>query len=101
MMPTAQERASQVGLCHASSSVRVLQESTIPTYQRMWNYMEASHERSMAAGDPSISVFGSSLPEQKIMTGKSGSEMSTSDVNKDPSHKDQNRKKDTASSYRH
>jgi len=34
-----------------------MQESKIPTYQRMWNFMEDSHERSLAAGDPSVSVF--------------------------------------------
>ena len=34
-----------------------MQESKIPTYQRMWNFMESSHERSVQVGAPSISVF--------------------------------------------
>jgi len=39
------------------------QESKIPTYQRMWNFMEASHESSIEAGDPSVSVFVRSSEE--------------------------------------
>jgi len=48
-----------------------IQESTIPTYQRMWNYMEASHERSVELGDRSISVFVKSSEEgiERVMRG--------------------------------
>jgi len=37
----------------------------------MWNYMEASHERSVEAGDPSISVFVSSSEEgiERVLRG--------------------------------
>ena len=43
----------------------------MPTYQTMWNYMEASHERSVEAGDPSMSVFVSSSEEgiERVLRG--------------------------------
>jgi len=47
------------------------QESKIPTYQRMWNYMEATHERSVALGEPSVSVFVRSSEEgiERVLRG--------------------------------
>jgi len=64
----------------------------------MWNYMEASHERSVANDNPSISVFVSSATRHEIIAGKSVSEM-TSDADKHLRHKD-GRRTPLAASYR-
>ena len=48
-----------------------MQESKIPTYQRMWNFMEASHEHSREVGDSSVSVFVKSSEEgiERVLRG--------------------------------
>jgi len=45
------------GYKHSAPKTMFMQESKIPTYQRMWNFMEESHKRSIEADDPSVSVF--------------------------------------------